>query len=324
MGYKRKQVEKEREMMSREEKRQQVSTEKRRISAKKMKSIKKHIFVYSLLAIPLLHFFVFWVAVNIESLFMPFQDDITGKFTLDHFKYVFEAFKSNGELGIAVKNTIIYWVTGLFVGYVMGLSVAYFLYKKIFMYRIFTFLFMIPSMVSGVVLTSIYKNIVGTTGPIAVIYENLFNKPFPALMYTNATATWTIVAFTIWTGFGGNIILFSGTMSKIPQEIVEAAQIDGAGFWREFFSITFPLIKPTIYTMLIFSLNGLLMASGPILLFSGGMYETTTISYWFYEKVIVEGAAGVSSAFGLLLTCIGLPLVLFTNRVANKVEVVEY
>lgn len=310
--------------MSKEEKRKQASTGKKKISAKKMQSIKKHIFVYSLLLIPILHFIVFWVTVNAQSLFMPFQDDLTGKLTLDNFKYIIEAFKSNGELGIAVRNTIIYWISGLFVGYVMGLSVAYFLYKKIFMYRIFTFLFMIPSMVSGVVLTSIYKNLIGTTGPIAVLYESLFNKSFPALLYTNATATWTIVAFTIWTGFGANIVLFSGTMSKIPQEIVEAAQIDGAGFWREFFSITFPLIKPTILTMLIFSLNGLLMSSGPILLFSGGMYETTTISYWFYEKVIVEGQAGISSAFGLLLTCIGLPLVIFTKRAANKVEIVEY
>lgn len=299
---------------------------KRRIfgEGKKRNNIMKHIFVYSLLALPIAHFIAFWVMVNAESLFLPFIDNDTGTFTLDNFKFVFEAFRTGGELTIAFKNTMLYWLAGLFCNYVLALSVTYFLYKKIRGYRVFTFLFMVPSMVSSVVLVAIYKNLISTTGPIAIIYEGLFNKPMPALLYSNATATWAIVAFVIWTGFGMNVILFSGTMSKIPQEVIEAANLDGAGFFREFFSIELPLILPTVLTLLLFSVANILMSTGPILLFTGGMYETTTIEYWFYEKVILDRNYGVASAFGLLLTLVALPLVLIVNHITKKVEIVEY
>ena len=285
--------------------------------------INKHIFVYSLLAIPIIHYLIFWLAVNIDSLLLPFQDNDTRKFTLDNFKLVFEMFQTGG-FGIAFRNTMIYWVAGLLNSFVLSMFVTYFIYKKILGYRLFTFVFMIPSMVSSVVLTSIYKNIVSTTGPLAVLYEKVCGEPLPALLYQNSTATWTIVVFGLWVGFGSNIIMFLGTMSKIPKEVTESASIDGAGFFREFFSIVLPLMLPTILTMLLFSVTGFLMASGPILLFSGGMYETTTINYWFYEKVILDRDYGLSSAFGLLLTAIGAPLALLVNHLAKKVEIVEY
>lgn len=302
------------------------SKAKRKVSGKgrRKDAILKHIFVYGLLVVPIIHFIVFWLMVNIDSLLLPFQDNQTGEFTLNNFKVIFDSLKVGGELTIAFKNTLIYWASGLLCQYVLALSVTYFLYKKIFMHRFFTFLFMVPSILSSVVLVAIYKNLVGSTGPLAVIYETLFHKTMPSLLYSNSTATWTIVVFCVWTGFGMNVILFSGAMSKIPNEIVEAANLDGAGFFREFLSIELPMIMPTVLIMLLFSVSGILMSSGPILLFTGGMYETTTISYWFYENVIVNRDYGVSSAFGLLLSLVAVPLVLIVNRISNKMEVVEY
>jgi ABC-type sugar transport system permease subunit len=192
------------------------------------------------------------------------------------------------------------------------------------MYRFFTIIFMIPSMVSSAVLVAIYKNLLGATGPIAVIYETLTGEVMPSLLYSNNTATWTIVGFSVWTGFGMNVILFSGAMAKIPTEIIEAARLDGVGFWRELFTMELPLIKHTVLTQMIFSTAGFLGASGAILLFTNGMYETTTISYWFYETVIVNRNYGISAAFGLLLSLATLPFTLWLNRLTNKIEVVEY
>lgn len=313
-------------MLERRKKTMEKGNKKRRLfgEGKRREAILKHIFVYSLLAVPIVHFLIFWAGINLETILLPFFDQETGAFTLDNFKVVFTAFKAGGDLNIAFRNTLLYWASGMVCSYVMSLSVSYFLYKKIFMHRVFTFLFMLPSMVSSVVFVAIFKNLISTTGPIAVIYEALTDKTFPALLYSNATATWTIVAYGLWTGLGSSIILFSGTMSKIPIDVIEAAQLDGAGFFKEFFLIVFPLIKPTVLTMLIFSVNGILASSGPILLFSGGMYETTTISYWFYEKVILEGNFGVSAAFGFLLSMISMPITLIVHRLANKVEIVEY
>ena len=137
-----------------------------------------------------------------------------------------------------------------------------------------------------------------------------------------------IIIYTIWTGFSGNIILFIGAMSRIPTEIFEAAKLDGCKPWKEFTHLVFPLIWPTISTMLILSFTGLFSSSGPILLFGANSESlgTTTISYWIFKEVYEQGIGGANavSATGLSFTVVAVPLILFVRWVAEKVPEVEY
>ena len=202
---------------------------------RRLDTFKKYAFCYGLLLIPILHFLTFIVYVNIDSLFLPFQDNETKAFTMKHFEYVFELFKTGGALSIALKNTLIYYIQGLVTSFVVALLFSYFLYKKVLGHRLYAVIFMLPSIVSNVIMISIYKNLLGASGPIANLYEMVTGETMPFLLYSENTATWTIVAFCIWTGFGMNLILFSGAMAKIPPEIIESAQLDGVGFFSEFF-----------------------------------------------------------------------------------------
>lgn len=285
---------------------------------KKMNKMKEYAFFYSLLVIPILHWLTFWVYVNLNSFLLPFQNIITREFTWANFEFVFELFKTGGELEIAFKNTLIYYISGLIQSFVIALLFSYFLFKKILGYRIYAVVFMLPSIISGVIMISIYKNLLGANGPISMLYEKLTGETMPFLLYSEKTATWTIVAYCVWIGFGMNLILYSGALAKIPPEVIESAQLDGVGFFREFISIEFPMIWPTISITLLLSVNGIFMASGPILMFTEGMYETMTIDYWFYEKVIMENNYGVASAFGLLLTLAGAPLTIFVQWIRHK------
>ena len=289
-----------------------------------MQRFKTDLFCYALLLVPIWHYVTFWLIVNIDSFVLPFKDDVTGVFTLKYFETILQAFNAGGELLMAFKNTMIFFVTSLFIGYVLALSFAYFLYKKILFHRFFTVAFMIPSMISSVVLISVFKSIIGIGGPLAVVYEKMTAESLPPLLYQESTAIWTIVAFSIWTGFGMSLILFSGAMAKIPPEINEAAELDGVGYFGELTKIVLPLIAPTIMIMLLFSAMGFLSADGPILLFTQGMYGTKTIGYWFYENIIVNPNYGLSSAFGLLMSLASAPLVIVCQILRRKVPVIDY
>ena len=145
-----------------------------------------------------------------------------------------------------------------------------------------------------------------------------------------ATATPTIIAFTIWTGLGVNMILYLGAMNRLPQEVIEAGELDGISWWREMFVIVLPMIWPTVSTTLILQFTQLFNSSGPILLFGtagipAGSYDTTTISYWIFSATQAGNDLNFPAAMGLFFTLISFPIVLFVRWLFNKIDPdVEY
>lgn len=133
----------------------------------------------------------------------------------------------------------------------------------------------------------------------------------------------TILFYTVFTGFGGNIVMLSGAMSHIDDSIVEAAKIDGASMSCEFFRIVLPLIWPTLSTLIILAFVGVFGSTGPILLFTQGDKGTYTVSYWLYDQVQRWKATNYPSAVGLFFTCIGAPIALFMRWVMGKVPSYE-
>ena len=290
------------------------------LTDKRKTAIAKHVFCYTLLIVPIIHFCIFWLAVNINSFILPFQDEITGQFTLDNFKYIFALFEKGGELVLALKNTILYYIQHMITAFVIAPLFAYFMFKQILGYKIYNLIFMIPMMVSSIVMINIYKAMVGADGPISLFYEALTGEVMPFLLYEDATATGTIIAYCIWTGFGMNLILFSGAMAKIDPAIIESAQLEGVTFMKEFFLIELPMIWPTLSITLLLSVNTIFSSSGPILYFTNGMYKTYTINYWFYANVIVLGNYQKASALGLCLSFAGAPLAVIVAILRKKIQ----
>ena len=252
------------------------------------------------------------------------MEENTGAWTLDNFRSVFADLTATGSrLMIALRNTLIYYFVNLLVILPFSLFGAYFIYQKILGHRFFTIIFMIPMIVSTVVLVAIYKNMLGTGGPISVVY-GWFGKDAPFFLYQEETATLMIVLFTVWTGFGLQLIMFSGAMSRIPDSVREYGKLEGVGFLQELWTVVLPMVWPTFSTVLMLSSIGMFSASGPVLLFSDGLYDTQTISYEIYSSTIVSGKYNYAAAFGLLLTLASLPmffLITFLRRlVPDNVE----
>jgi len=289
------------------------------------------VFIVLMLTIPFLKWAIFWLYVNINSIMLAFRDARTLKFSFNNFVEVWDSVTRNGELGLALKNTGIFFVSNNIFLFMLNLIMSYFLYKQIKGYKIFRIIFYLPVIISGVAMVTVYSEFIKPEGPLGFILKQFnINLPERGLLATDTTALPTIMFYCIWTGFTTNVIIFSSSLSRIPIDVLEYARIEGCGPVRELFNIIIPLIFPMISTMLIFSLTGLFGASGPILLFTNGEYNTTTISFWIFKQVYGSGAIGgsgsygVVSAAGLCFTIIGFPIIIFVKWMIERVPTVEY
>ena len=101
------------------------------------KKRKEAIFLFCMLALPVIQWLVFWLYVNFSSIMLAFKDQRTGDFTFTNFINFWDSLTSPlGEINLALRNTLIYFCTSLFVIMPTALLISYFLYKRvIFFFR---------------------------------------------------------------------------------------------------------------------------------------------------------------------------------------------
>ncbi len=287
---------------------------------------RKAFFIVCMLIIPLVNLIVFWFYVNFDSILLSFKSNQPGvgvKWGFENFQNFFDEFKQpDSTILEALRNTLIFFFSNLCITLPVSVVLCYFLYKRIKGYKAFRFIFYLPSIISASVYVVLFKYIIGSEGTVGLFLKAIGCKPIPFLS-DSRYALGTILFYTVFTGFGGNIVMLSGAMSHIDDSIVEAAKIDGASMSCEFFRIVLPLIWPTLSTLIILSFVGVFGSSGPILLFTQGEKGTYTISYWLYDQVERWKSYNYPSAVGLFFTCIGAPIALFMRWVMGKVPSYE-
>lgn len=283
---------------------------------KNQKKMKERIFIIGMLMIPVIHFIIFWIGVNFNSILMAFQDldPVTNElfFTTDNFPTLVRAFQHD-NLKTALINTLLTFGLTLFL-MPWGFFLTYFLYKKIKLSNFWLIMLFIPSVLPAVALTAIFSYLIYSGGPIGL----LFGSDCPSFLTDLAYARWTVLIYIFWTNFGGSFILYSGAMSRIPKEIFESANIDGAGLKTEMLKLVLPLCWPTISMLLLLNISGIFTATGPILFLTEGMFDTVTISYWIFHLVHYKNLY-VPAALGIVCTLIIFPVVVLTRWGLGKI-----
>jgi len=304
----------------------------RKIRKKKFgSSLNRSVFIVLTLIIPLLHWAVFWLYVKIDGIGMAFQDQRTGEWTLSNFVRVWEALTApDGELKIAFRNTLLYFIESN-VLLVLNLLVSFFIYKKIAGWKTYRIIFYIPGILSSVILTTIFQEFIKPFGPLGNLLELVgVSLPETGLLADKGTATYTMMAYNVWVGFSSWVLMFNSSLSRLPGEVIDASRIDGCGPFREAFCIVLPMISPMFTTLFLLNFTNIFSSSGPVLLFTQGAYETTTVSYWMFTQVYGNGGYGgtgtynLVSAFGICLTLVAVPLTLFVRWLTDKVPTAEY
>lgn len=299
-------------------------------------------FVFLLVAFPVAQFIVFWVYKNISSIFLSFQTP-TGLFTLNNIKSVFDSFIGTDIYGFNLWQTMMrsiwLWVVGNVICFPISIATTYVLFKRIRGHYIFRVCYIIPGLMGAIIWTSLIKYMSAFDGPFIELLLRLgVNLPDAALRNglfgARETAYPTLIVITLVMGMVGNNAVMTGAFSRIPDEIFESSKLDGASFWKEFFSIAVPCIWPTIATLITFSLCGILLADANVFLYSNGTGEPgmSTMGFHLYfltYRISLAGggraAYGYPSALGLVLTLFTLPIVLYGRKLLEKVmEPVEY
>lgn len=206
-------------------------------------------------------------------------------------------------------------IAKIFVSYL----IAFFLFKKCAGYKFFRFFFFLPSVIAPVISVTIFMGMVEKYGPLWEIMKLVFNVEYEEFSTNPATATNLILTYVALSGFGMNYLIMLGAMNRIPEEYFEAAALDGCSPVREFFSIISPLVWETLSTLLILHFTQIFMASGPILYFTEGAYNTFTLSFWIFNEVRGD-AYNYSSAVGLFFTVVALPIVFGIRYLMNKIN----
>lgn len=131
------------------------------------------------------------------------------------------------------------------------------------------------------------------------------------------------MASSIWQEVGWGSIIYLSALAGVDSQLYEAAQIDGAGKWKQLIHVTLPAIAPTIIIMLILKM-GSLMNMGyekTILLYNASTYETADIiSSYIYRIGLLEQNWSYSTAIGLFNSAINFVLLIFTNRLSKRVS----
>lgn len=128
----------------------------------------------------------------------------------------------------------------------------------------------------------------------------------------------------VWSSTGFNIILLTAALIGVPKELHEAAQIDGAGEFRRFFSITLPLISPTIFYLLIMGLIGALQefTRFQVMTSDGGPeYQGMTVVFYLYRQLFnASGGSdlGVASAMGWIIAVLISAVTILNFRLQRR------
>ena len=211
---------------------QNATIKSRKINKKK---VMRTLFIISFTIVPILSFLIFYIYVNFSSFVMAFQlpDDGTLQFVgLENFKWIFQKIRNGSmdetdNLRIAFLNTFKTFGIQMIL-LPIGLFNSYFIYKKIWGYKIFRIIFYIPSLVSSVVVCFFFTELMSSSGFMPKLLQNLYNLEYvPAPLVDSRFANKMVFLNLIWLGFPGNLIIWGGTFSRIPDSIIESAKLDG-------------------------------------------------------------------------------------------------
>lgn len=193
----------------------------------------------------------------------------------------------------------------------LALILAVLLNQKLPATTVFRVAFFSPVVVSLVAWTIVWGFLLQVDGGINAFLGQL-GVDGPNWLRNNVTAMVAVIIVQVFKNVGLNMILFLSALQGVPEEIQEAARIDGATAWRRFRSITLPMISPTILLVSILTVVGSLetFALIDVLTQGGPGNSTTVLVYYLYRQAFQFNEFGYASAIAVLLFAIVLALTL--------------
>ncbi|MCD7909096.1 MAG: sugar ABC transporter permease, partial [Clostridium sp.] len=140
----------------------------------------------------------------------------------------------------------------------------------------------LPSIIGGSVAVAVmWKQIFSSNGVVNALLQGIGLDVSISWIADVRTAIWSLILLSIWQ-FGSSMLIFLAGLKQIPQNLYEAARVDGAGKVQNFFCITLPLLTPTIFFNLVMQMINGFMAFTQSYIITGGKPLNSTLFYAFY------------------------------------------
>ncbi len=252
---------------------------------------------------------VFFVIPVFAALLLSLTDfDIYALADLGNLRFVglqnYERLLSNPLFWGAMKNTLTFAMIGVPLSIGVSLLAAVLLNARAVKFRpVWRVAFFAP-FVTTLVATAVLWNYLLHTR-YGVINWMMTSVGLPAVDWLGqpSTSIPAILMFVVWKIFGYNMLIFLAVLQTVPDELYEAARIDGAGPWKQFRHVTLPAIGPTLLLVSIISVAGFFqLFAEPYVMTQGGPAQSTvTVLYFMYEEGFKWWNLGSASAVAFIL-----------------------
>lgn len=295
-------------------------------NAKQNRTMKKNdnVWGYAFVAIPLLGMLIFTLIPLCMSIYASFTAWPMGQ-PISQAKFIgiknyVDMFTSD-LFWKSLGNTFFYML-GIPIGLAISLIYACAMNRGTKYEKIYRVIYYVPVVSSIVAISFVFQRLFMSDGGMInnFLMQIGIDNP-PNWLGTPAYTKWVIIIMTVWKGIGSSIILYIAGMQGISTAYYEAAKIDGAGWLYTFRKITFPLIMPvTFYLLVTGIIGGAQMYVEPRLIFTanGPANSTFTTVMHLYDYTFTNSKAGYGSAVSLVLGIIVFAVTLIQFRINKK------
>lgn len=224
-------------------------------------------------------------------------------------------------MGMTIQNTVVFLIGSIVPQVVIGLLLAIGLRKSTRVRRIIRALVLLPWLLPSVAVSAVFLFIFTTNGGLVNwAITSLGITPSPVLWFANpTTALIVIILVNIWIGIPFNFLIIQSGLQSLPDDVHEAAAVDGAGWWRELFSVTVPMLRESLFAVVMLGLIGTLKVFDFVwMMTAGGPANGTMLpGPLAYQEAFVQFDYGTGSAVIVLTVLVMVALSLVYVRVTT-------
>lgn len=205
--------------------------------------------------------------------------------------------------GRVVLNTVVFVVLYVPANLVVSLGLAVWISTRIRWRGLYRLLFFLPAVTPLISVALVWRLLFQPGGLLDETFRGLFGVAAPNVLGDTRWAMAALIVMSVWQGFGYNMLVFSAGLNAIPDSIKEAAHIDGAGPLRRFWSVTLPMLSPSMFFAMIMTLiTAFQVFVQPYVLTAGGPGAATeTLVLHLYRRGFEQFDLGVAAAIGWIL-----------------------
>lgn len=209
---------------------------------------------------------------------------------------------ADGIILKGLKNTLVFAILTVSIQSLISLPVSVLLNSKLRGRTIYRGIFFVPAVLSTLVVGYLWKYILSASD-YGLINQVLLKLGFEKINFlgNGKIAIFSIIAISVWQWFGWSMVIYIGSLQSISGDLYEAASVDGANSWQQFWHITLPGLAPAIKINFVTStISGLKVFDLVLSTTNGGpAHQTETILTLMYSK-FSDGNFGYASAFGIV------------------------